>query len=97
LNPIIAHYVNAVPVISQIFLNDVGIVVSDCEHILAYKPGKTLDLKVPVGTPIHTGMAAYTAIKEKHRVVEQEDAALWGVPFVVCSVPIVDEAGKWSA
>lgn len=94
MNPVIANYVKAIPVISQLFLNDVGVVVSDCEQILAYKPGKTLDLKVPVGSPVRVGMAAYTAIHEKHRVVERKDASLWGVPFVVCSVPIQDETGE---
>jgi len=83
-----------IPILRGLFVGDVGISVTDREKFLYYKPGRSLDLKVPIGAPLNEGMIASQAIMHKRRLVKRMDATLWGVPFVAVAVPIIDENGE---
>jgi methyl-accepting chemotaxis protein len=68
--------------------------VSDREKFLFYKPGKTLDLKVPQGAPVKPGMIAYDAMQMRKRVVRRVDDSVWGLPFIAAGLPVFDEEGQ---
>ncbi len=70
---------------------DVGLSVSDCEKIVYYNPGRTLDLKVPAGAPLKEGMVLADAIRQRRRVVRRQDKNLWGTPFIATALPVQEE------
>ncbi|HWQ60961.1 MAG TPA: chemotaxis protein, partial [Negativicutes bacterium] len=79
------------PYFSQILLADVGVCLTDCERVLYYKAGRSLDLKIQEGRDLVPQMAAYQAIHERRRIVTRIDASLHGIPFVAVATPIYDE------
>lgn len=91
---ILQYYLVVAPTLPALFLSDVGISVTDREKFLYYKPGKSLDLKVPVGSPVKPGMVTDVAMREKRRVIERRDASYWGVPFIALAIPFCDETGE---
>ncbi len=82
------------PMINQFTQADLGVAVCDCEKWLLYIPAETLDLKAKVGDPVKEGAAAYIAMREKRRVVQEIDAGLYGVPYIAVGIPIFNEAGE---
>jgi archaellum component FlaC len=91
---ILQSYIAVAPAIQDLFVSDVGVSITDREKFLYYKPGKTLDLKVPVGSPVKPGMVTDIAMREKRRVVERKDISLWGVPFIALAIPLYDQTGQ---
>lgn len=91
---ILQSYLSVAPAIQDLFISDVGISITDREKFLYYKPGKTLDLKVPAGAPVKPGMVTDIAMRERRRVIERKDVSVWGIPFIALAIPIYDETGE---
>lgn len=87
-------FLHVMPFLNELYTSDVGVSVTDREKYLLYKPGKTLDLKVPPNSPIRTGSAVYKAINEKRRVVVKADKALFGLPYIAVAIPIIAKNGE---
>lgn len=81
------------PYLGDILTADVGVCLTDCEKVLFYKPGKSIDLKIQEGRGLVPQMAAYQAIHEQRRIFTRIDASLHGVPFIAVAVPVRDESG----
>ncbi len=81
------------PSLSDILTADVGVCLTDCEKVLFYKPGKSIDLKIQVGRELVPQMAAYQAIHQQRRIFTRIDASLHGIPFIAIAAPIRDETG----
>lgn len=91
---IIQHFLYVLPFLNDMLSSDVGVSLTDREKFLLYKPGRTLDLKVPVNAPLKPNMPLYRSIHEKRRVfVRIEDSKMWGKPFIAISMPICNLAG----
>lgn len=91
--PIIDCFWRVLPYMNQILTADVGVCLTDCQKVLLYKPGRTLDLKIQEGRDLVPQMAAYQAIHERRRIITRIDASLHGIPFVAVATPLTDEAG----
>lgn len=87
----IEYWESIVSEVKDLFIGDVGIALTDKEKILFYKPGVKIDLKIPVGAPVKPTMAIYRAMEHKKRFVERMDATLWGIPYVIVAIPLLDE------
>lgn len=85
---ILNHFSYVLPFLNNLLTNDISVGLSDLEKQLVYIPGKTLDLKIPKGTPLKPGSGLYRAIHEKRRIVTKIDKSLWGVPFIAVASPI---------
>lgn len=79
---------------NDLSIGDCGVSLTDREKYLYYKPGKKLDLKVQVGSPLKPGSAVYRAIHEKRRVVIRGDKSLFGQPYIAVAIPIVNSSGE---
>ncbi|AFM02207.1 methyl-accepting chemotaxis protein [Desulfitobacterium dehalogenans ATCC 51507] len=85
------HFAYVLPFINDMLTSDVSVGMSDRERQLVYIPGRTLDLKIPIGAPLKAGSGLYRAINEKRRVVVKSDKSLWGVPFIATAFPICNK------
>jgi len=81
------------PSLSDILTADVGVCLTDCDKVLFYQPGKSIDLKIQVGRELVPQMAAYQAIHQQRRIFTRIDASLHGIPFIAIAAPIRDETG----
>lgn len=91
---IFQHFLYVLPLLNDMLSADVGVSLTDREKFLLYKPGKTLDLKVPVNSPLKPGMPLYQAMHEQKRIfVRVEDSQMWGKPFIAVAMPLYNPAG----
>lgn len=88
LDRLIQNWVSIAPGILDLFTSDTGMSITDKEKIVYYRPGKSLDLKVPFGAPVTANMITYHAMQKRQRVVEKMDDKLWGIPFVAVAIPL---------
>ncbi len=86
-------YRRVLPSLSDILTADVGVCLTDCDKVLFYQPGKSIDLKIQVGRELVPQMAAYQAIHQQRRIFTRIDASLHGIPFIAIAAPIRDETG----
>jgi hypothetical protein len=87
------HFQHVLPLLNSLFSSDVGVSLTDREKYTLYKPGKSLDLQIPIGTPIKPGSAVYRAMDERRRVIIKADKALFGQPYIAIAIPVYDEQG----
>ncbi len=87
------HYIRILPQAAELVQADVSISVADTEKFVYYRPGKKIDLKIAVGTPLNPDMTIKAAQNERRRIVKRMDATLWGVPFIAVAMPVFDENG----
>lgn len=87
------HYIHILPQAAGLIQADVSISIADTEKFVYYRPGKKIDLKIAVGTPLNPEMTIKAAQNERRRIVRRMDATLWGVPFIAIAMPVFDENG----
>ncbi len=91
---ILGHFSYVLPFLNKMLFSDVGVTLSDREQVVFYQPGKTLDLKVPIGSPLKPGMVLYRAIHEGRRVVTKADKTRWGLPFIAVAIPLYNKSNE---
>lgn len=87
---LLATFCQLAPMLQTLFLNDAGISVTNRDNYLLYRSGKSLDLKVEVGSALKPGSAVYRAIHEKQRIVTRCDKSFFGIPYIAVAIPIID-------
>lgn len=87
-------FLKVMPMLNGLFSGDIGVAVTDREKYLLYKPGQTLDLKIPSGTPLKPGTAVSRCIAENRVVKVRGDKATFGLPYIATARPIVDNSGQ---
>ena len=92
-NETLDTFLLTMPVVARILNNNIGVAVTDREKYLLYQPSRTLDLKIPSGTPLKPGTAVMRAIEEKRRMVVRGDKAVFGLPYIAMAYPITDCTG----
>lgn len=88
---IIEKWVSIAPKIMDLFAGDTGMSITDNEKIVYYRPGKSLNLNVPYGSPLNDKMITYRAMMKKQRLIEKMDDTLWGIPFIAVAIPLFNE------
>jgi transcriptional regulator of acetoin/glycerol metabolism len=79
----------------QLSLNeDTGVTLTNRENFLLYKPGKNLDLKVPLNAEVKPGSGVHRAMQEKRRVALRFDKTLYGIPYTSVATPVYDEKNE---
>lgn len=91
--PVLNYFMEVLPYINDLMVNDISVCLTDCEKVLYYKSGRKFDLKIQVGRELIPQMAAYQAIHQNKRIVTRIDASLHGVPFIAIAIPLYDEVG----
>lgn len=90
---ILDKFVHVMPHINAMLTSDVGVSVTDREKYLLYAPGKTLDLKIPAGTPLKSSLAVWQAMQEKRRIVIRADKSNFGIPYIAVAIHIQNTRG----
>ncbi|MGC5324182.1 methyl-accepting chemotaxis protein [Brevibacillus sp. SYSU BS000544] len=95
MNHKIVEIMNSMETYQLTYPEDACIVVADTEKVVAYLPGKKVDLKVKVGTPIEMfkGTVAYKAFETGKVVQEERGPEQFGMAYISSGVPI-RENGK---
>ncbi|HWR44668.1 methyl-accepting chemotaxis protein [Sporomusa sp.] len=88
---IIDHFTKTIPYLLDLSIGDIGVSLTDRDKYLFYKPGKTLNLQVAVGSAIKPGSAVYRAVHERRRVIIKGDKALFGQPYIAVAVPLFND------
>jgi hypothetical protein len=92
---ILEHFLHVFPLMNNYSINELGVVVTDLEKYLLFKPGKGMtDVKIPAGTLLKPGTAVLTAMNENRRVVMRGDKATFGLPYIACAYPIHGARGE---
>lgn len=87
------HIIISAPVFQQLILDDCALAICDHQQLRAYFPGKTIHQKVMVGDPLLPNSGVGQAISTGEKVVRKMGAELFGIPYIVVAVPVV-EKGK---
>lgn len=87
------HMIISAPVFQQLILDDCAIAICDLQQLRAYFPGRTIHQKVKVGDPLLPNSGVGRAISSGKKVVSKMSAELFGIPYVVVAVPVI-EKGK---
>lgn len=93
-NQLLDSFLSTMPVIAKIFSGNIGIAVTSREEYLLYQPSRSLDLKIPAGTPIKQGTAVARAMEEKRRIVVRGDKNTFGLPYIAMAYPIINSSGN---
>lgn len=78
--------------VGSIFREDAAIRVTDREKVLAYVPGRALDIRVAVGTPITARMAR--CLKEDRIDTYEVGKERYGIPIKVINAPFHGVQGE---
>ena len=89
---ILDAFITAAPYINHILREDVAIAVSDTVNFLSYTPGKAVDIKLTVGSPITGTMQ--TALQAGHETVRDIGEEVYGIPVKVLYCPIKGIKGE---
>lgn len=92
-NALLDSFLLTMPMVAKIFDDNIGIAVTSREQYLLYQPSRTLDLKIPAGTPIKPGTAVARAMDEKRRMIVRGDKNVFGLPYIAMAYPIIDNTG----
>lgn len=86
-------YLQVMPVIKDILLEDIAVAVADTSTYLYYEPGDTLDIKVNVDERIPIDSNLYKAIRDgkPHNTVVPKE--IFGISFREISYPVKDARG----
>lgn len=86
----ISHILSSMKFYQETYPEDACIIVTDLEKVIGYLPGRAIDLKMPIGTPIEkfTGTVTERALTQKKRLREERGSEDFGIAYVATSSPI---------
>lgn len=90
-NSPLASFLTIAPFLNDLYYDDVCVSINDREHVLAYYPGKTFDLGTKVGAQVGEGWLVSSAMKEKRKIVKEQDSSVIGIPYIGIALPITDD------
>jgi methyl-accepting chemotaxis protein len=85
--------VRVTPVLSRLYFMDVFVAVSDTETILAYQPGKTVDIKINPGDRVKEGTSLAKAMREGKEEAITVGKEVLGVAYKTVTEPVFDDNG----
>ncbi|AIQ66091.1 hypothetical protein PSTEL_26230 [Paenibacillus stellifer] len=82
-----------IDIIQSTHAEDAAVVLADTERVVAYLPGKTIDLKVPIGAGIENfkGTVSYAALETEQVQREERGPEAFGVPYISSAVPVIED------
>ncbi|MDP4169687.1 MAG: methyl-accepting chemotaxis protein [Bacillota bacterium] len=91
LHPILKSLIQTIPFFQQAIPTDVSIALANREEIVAYFPGRKIDLKIKQGAPLKPGVPAYEVVQSGQPQISQVPKSLFGIEFTASLLPIKDE------
>lgn len=92
MHPKLQATIDSIDLYQATYPEDACVIVADTEKVLAYKPGKKVDLKVGVGDPVHKyrGTATEIALSSGKFVKEERSAEGFGMAYIASAQPIFE-------
>ena len=90
---ILDAFIAVIPYIHHIIREDMAVAVADKQKFLAYAPGRHVDIKIQVGSPISASMEK--AIEAGQKIVQDVTADVYGVPIKAFYTPIKGISGEF--
>ncbi|WP_155590677.1 methyl-accepting chemotaxis protein [Lysinibacillus cavernae] len=92
MHPKLQAVIESIDLYQATYPEDTCVIVADTEKVLAYKPGKRVDLKVGVGETVHKyrGTATEIALSSGRFVKEERGAEGFGMAYIASAQPIFD-------
>lgn len=84
-------FVGVVQYLPQLVSGKVGMGVCDREKWIALNSIPELATQVTVGDPVKPGSGAYKAIQTRQKVSAEVPRDVYGIPYVVISMPIIEQ------
>lgn len=80
-------------IIQDTYPEDAALVLANTEKVLAYLPGREIDLKIPVGAPVEKfkGTVSVQALETGKLQHEERGPEAFGIPYFSSAVPILEE------
>lgn len=90
---ILQQVLAAMEIYQATYPEDACIVVADTEKVIGYLPGKTIDLKIPVGAPVEKfkGTVTERALALGVRMQEERSSEGFGLAYISTSTPIYED------
>lgn len=92
MHPKLQATIDSIDLYQATYPEDACVIVADTESVLAYKPGKKVDLKVGVGDPVlkYRGTATEIALSSGKFVKEERSAEGFGMAYIASAQPIFE-------
>lgn len=81
---------DAMPLLKQLFLQDICVGTVNTERYIYYMAGQTFDLGIKPNDPVKPGSAVDKAMKEKRRIVYDIPSDVWGIAAKAIALPIIE-------
>lgn len=92
MHPKLQAVVDAIDIYQATFPEDTCICVTDEQSLIAYRPGKTIDLKVKLGATVEQfrGTVIAEALTKGRFMREEKDSERFGFAYISTAQPIMD-------
>ncbi|MER2000402.1 MAG: chemotaxis protein, partial [Lysinibacillus sp.] len=92
MNEKVSTVVASIDFYQTTFPEDAAILVFDLEKVVAYKPGKIVDLNFQIGQTVeqHKHTVSVRAMRSGRPIREERSAEAYGFSYVASSTPIFD-------
>lgn len=92
MNKKVEKILESLSVIQNTYPEDTGLLLADDKEIIAYLPGRKIDLKIRVGSTLDSlaGSVTSTAFKSKKKEIDERGPERYGVAYIATASPIID-------
>ncbi len=90
LSELLDSFCRVAEFIPQLMSGRVGMAVCDREKWLACNAIAELAKQVVPGDPVKPGSAGHKAMEMRERVVVEVDKAVYGIPYIAISIPVIE-------
>jgi hypothetical protein len=83
---------NNLDIIQSTHPEDACIVLADTEKVIGYVPGKSIDLKIPIGASAENfqGTVTYSALQSGKALKEERGSETFGIAYISTATPIIE-------
>ena len=92
MHPKLQAVVDAIEFYQATYPEDACVIVADTQKVIAYKPGKIVDLKIPVGADVEKfrGTTTEKALTSGKFLREERGPEFFGIAYISTAQPIYD-------
>ncbi|MGE7946573.1 methyl-accepting chemotaxis protein [Lysinibacillus sp. NPDC093688] len=92
MHPKLQAAIDSIDFYKVTYPDDACIIVADTEKVIAYKPGKQVDLKIKVGDPVakYRGTTTEKSLSQGKFIREERGSEEFGLAYIASAQPIFD-------
>ncbi len=94
MEKVLSALLTVAPLLNELIYDDVCVSINDKNNVLAYYPAKTFDLRTKVWTKIGEDWLITKAMKERRKIIKEQDSSVVGIPYMGIALPIIERSGE---